>query len=69
MTGVIAEGVVVSIRVGSVAPGVQFFQGRIDLQVEQERSRGKILRHSDVERPPSGRHPRLAQDFELPVEE
>jgi len=30
MTGVIAKGVVVSIRVGSVAPGVQFFQGRID---------------------------------------
>jgi len=31
MTGVIAEGVVVSIRVGSVAPGVQFFQARIDV--------------------------------------
>jgi hypothetical protein len=31
MTGVIAEGVVVSIRVGSVAPGAQFFQSRIDV--------------------------------------
>jgi ferric-dicitrate binding protein FerR (iron transport regulator) len=69
MTVVIAEGVVVSIRVGSVARGVQLFQGRIDVQVEQERSRGQTLRYSDAERLPSRRHPRVAQDFELPVQE
>jgi len=31
MTSVIADGVVISIRVGSVAPRVQFFQSRIDV--------------------------------------
>jgi hypothetical protein len=31
ITGMIAEGVVVSIRVGSVAPEVQFFQGGTDV--------------------------------------